>query len=191
MKPSARIARSGAVLLAASLALTAAAQQPKQPQRQVADRYLATYQIDRYEAILQVRQALVKNPRDLNDWIILGELAQEVAADVPSSEAPGYYKLARESFESALKLKPGDANLTAAAQFARDQEEAAQRLAQTRRRAASTYLSARRRELAATGTGPTVRVYTAPRASTGSSYYYQPYTTPGSEPYTYRRHAEV
>ena len=54
---------------------------------------LGTYQIDRYEAIQQVRQALAKDPNHLNDWIILGELAQEVAADVPSNLATGYSKL--------------------------------------------------------------------------------------------------
>ena len=195
------------VLLASALAVTAWAQtqapapagraalppeEPQtQPQRQAADRYLATYQIDRYEAILQVRQALVKDPNNLNDWIILGELAQEVATDVASRKAPGYYKLARESYEAALKLKPDDANLKAAAQFARDQEQASVRLAETRRRAASAYLSARRRELSAPGTGPTLRVYSAFNPTAGSSYYYQPYATAGSQPYTYQRHAEI
>jgi tetratricopeptide (TPR) repeat protein len=184
------------VLLASALPVTAWAQAPAtagqpQPQRQAADRYLATYQIDRYDAILQVRQALVKDPSNLNDWIILGELAQEVATDVASREAPGYYTLARESYESALKLKPDDANLKAAAHFARDQEQASEPLAEKRRSAASAYLSARRRELAAPGTGPTLRVYSAFNPSAGSSYYYQPYATSGGQPYTYQRHAEV
>jgi tetratricopeptide (TPR) repeat protein len=150
---------------------------------------MASYQIDRYEAIQQVRQALEKDPNNLNDWIILGELAQEVAGDVPASEAAGYYKLARDAYQSALRLRPNDANLKAAAQFAREQEQAAERTAQARRRAAGAYLSARRRELTVPGAGPTLRNYSAPGATAGTPYSYQPYTTPGGEPYTYQQYS--
>lgn len=76
------------------LGVTAAAQQTTPP----ATRVIGTHQIDRYQAIEQVRQDLAKNPRNLSDWILLGELAQEVAIYAPANQAPGYYRLARESF---------------------------------------------------------------------------------------------
>src|SRR4051794_23324268 len=66
-------------------------------------RILGTHQIDRFAAIEQVRAALQAGSRNLNDWVILGELAQEVARDVPASLAPGYYTLAHEAYEGALK----------------------------------------------------------------------------------------
>jgi hypothetical protein len=118
-------------------------------------------------------------------WIILGDLAQEVAGDVPASQAAGYFKPARDAYESALRLRPNDANLKAAAQFAREQQQqAAERTAQTRRQAAGAYLSARRRELTVPAAGPTLRIYSAPGATAGTPYSYQPYTTPAGEPYT-------
>ena len=67
---------------------------------------ISSHQIDRYDAIQQVRQALQQDPKNLADWILLGELAQEVATEVPADTAKGYYRLARESYENALKLSP-------------------------------------------------------------------------------------
>ncbi|QEH35612.1 hypothetical protein OJF2_41650 [Aquisphaera giovannonii] len=187
------------VLAAATAAATAGAQvpattpagtapQPAAPQ-QTAGPALGTHRIDRYEAIRQVREALTKDANNLNDWIILGELAQEVAADVPSEQAAGYYRLASDAYDSALKLKPGDPNLKAAAQFAREQERAAEGFAQTRRQAAVNYLAARRRELAAPGGAPRLRVYSAPGANAAASYSYQPYTTAAGQPYTYQEYS--
>jgi tetratricopeptide (TPR) repeat protein len=180
------------VVLAAAATATARAQAPAparvQPQ-QAAGRVIGTHLIDRYEAIQQVRQALTKDPNNLNDWIILGELSQEVAADVPSNLAAGYHKLAREAYESALKLKPDDPNLKAAAQFAREQEQGSEHFAQTRRQAAGAYLAARRRELAQPGAGPTVRRYVGPTGTTPGSYSYQPFATAGGQPYTYRQYS--
>src|SRR5207248_6744927 len=88
-------------------------------------RVLGTHLIDRYEAIQQVRAGLRSNPNNLNDWIILGELAQEVAGEVPADMAPGYYKLAHDAYENALKLSPNNASLKAAAAFTREQEQKA------------------------------------------------------------------
>src|SRR5262245_10188300 len=100
--------------LSATLALLVAAGAPAlaqtQTQTPAADhagsRVLGTHQIDRFAAIEQVRTALQADPRKLHDWIILGELAQEVAHDVPANLAPGYFKLAHEAYTSALKLSP-------------------------------------------------------------------------------------
>jgi hypothetical protein len=182
-----------AILATATASATALAQapagsRPQQPQAPPPGRVLGTYQIDRYEAIQQVRQALAKDPNNLNDWIILGELAQEVAADGPSNLAAGYSKLAREAYDNALKLRPNDANLKAAAQFAREQEQGAEQVAEARRQAAGTYLAARRRELSAPGSGPTLRVYSAPSATAPVSYSYQSYAAVQGQPYTYQQY---
>ncbi len=149
-------------------------------------RVLGTHLIDRYEAIQQTRAALKANPNNLNDWIILGELAQEVAGDVPANLAPGYYQLAHEAYDSALKLAPTNASLQAAARFTQEQEQSAEKLAQARRRAVGPYLETRRRELAQRGSSPTVRVYSsAPQGSATPYYYYQPYAGNNAQPYTY------
>jgi tetratricopeptide (TPR) repeat protein len=183
------------VVLAAAATATARAQAPasagsRPPQpNQAAGRVIGTHLIDRYEAIQQVRQALARDPNNLNDWIILGELAQEVAADVPANLSAGYHKLAREAYESALKLKPDDPNLKAAAQFAREQEQRAEHFAQARRQAAGAYLAARRRELAQPGAGPTVRRYFGPSGNTAGGYSYQPFAAPGGQPYTYQQYS--
>ncbi len=152
-------------------------------------RVLGTHHIDRHYAIEQVRQSLLTNPKNLNDWIILGELAQEVAADSPGRTAASYYRLARQSYESALILKPNDPALKAAARFAADQERGAERLTQTRRQATGEYLAARRRELAQPGSGPTVRVYQARPDGAQRYYYYQPYTGAGRGAYTFQEHS--
>jgi hypothetical protein len=159
-------------------------------------RVLGTHQIDRFAAIEQTRAALEADPNNLNDWIILGELAQEVAGDVPTNLAAGYFKLAHDSYEAALKLSPGNASLQAAARFAREQEQDAEAFAQGRRRAAATYLKTRRDELAQHGAAPTVRVHSYPNrtqtrnpaAAAAPSYYYQPYAASDGSPYTYQQH---
>src|SRR4051794_28617471 len=97
--------------LALMIATTGAANAQDAGQNPAGPRIIGTHHIDRFEAIRQVRAELQANPNQLNDWIILGELAQEVAPDVPANLAPGYYKLAHEAYESALKLAPNNTSL--------------------------------------------------------------------------------
>jgi hypothetical protein len=159
-----------------------------------ARRVIGTHQIDRYGAIEQVRQELTKNPKNLSDWVLLGELAQEVATDAPPDRAPGYYRLARESFDNALKLDPNNASLKAAADFARQQEQGSEKFAESRRQATSGYLAARRQELAQSNNAPALRVYqpaaqaTAPAAAATPYTAYQPYVGAQGQPYTYQQH---
>ena len=180
-------------VLGASVAAQEAAQGP-------APRVIGSHQIDRHEAIEQVRQALQADPKDLSDWILLGELAQEVAMDAPSDRAPGYYRLAREAFDSALKLQPGNPGLKAAAQFAREQEQGGEQFRRSRSRATAAYLATRRRELTQSGNTPTLRVYPAPTgpapgqaAATApgpisSTPPYRSYVGERGDPYTYQEH---
>jgi len=192
--------RSGpwALVAAALLGVPAAAQQPVSPP---AARVIAGHQIDRYQAIEQVRQELAKDPNDVAGWVLLGELAQEVAVEAPGDRAPGYFRLARESFENALKLQPGNAGLQAAARFARDQEQGAEKFREARSQATSNYLAARRRELAQSGNVPLLRTYPAvvqaapapaqvqaTAAPAPAPARYQPYVGAAGQPYTYQQH---
>jgi len=122
---------------------------------------LNSHQIDRYEAIRQLTQTLKSDPNNLADWVILGELSQEVATDLPPEQADGYYRLARQSYESALKLDPNNEGLKAAAEFARQQEANARQFGQTRKQLTGAYLNARRAELTQAGQPitPTLRVF--------------------------------
>src|SRR5436305_12769883 len=106
-------------LILAVLVLWSVSATAQQAERPPATRVIGTHQIDRYEAIEQVRRDLERDPKNLTDWVLLGELAQEVALDAPSDRAAGYYRLARESFENALKLQPNSPSLQAAARVAR------------------------------------------------------------------------
>lgn len=182
-------------LAVAALLGTFAAAQQAAPRP--ATRVIGNHQIDRYEAIEQVRQALRSDPKNLTDWVILGELAQEAAQEAPSDRASGYYRLAREAFEDALRLQPDNPDLKAAAQFAREQEQGAEQIRQSRSRVTASYLEARRRELAQSGNTPTVRVYATPTsgqaaasapAYVSSTPTYQPYIRDQGNPYTYREH---
>jgi len=150
-------------LVAASLAAVATTAAEPPPARTSLNvprpRVIGTHQIDRYAAIERLRATLKEHPRALADWIILGELAHEVAVDSPPTQSAQYYTLAREAYEQALALAPDKPGLKAAVQFARDYEKGADRFAAIRDRATQTYLDARRRDLAATGYVPAVRVY--------------------------------
>jgi tetratricopeptide (TPR) repeat protein len=165
MKPSPLRAALGLAAMAA-VALPAAAQQPKAAPAARADagaaapRVVSSHQIDRFEAINQLQQSLKSDPDNKADWIILGELAQEVATDVPADQADRYYKMAQDAYEHALKLDPNNAGLKAAVQFAKDQQSGAAQFNRSRQQATSAYLDARRRELAAANAVPTVRVFT-------------------------------
>ena len=171
---------------AAALALAATAQPaPKAP----ATRVVGGHQIDRYDAIERVRQALIKNPNNLTDWVLLGELAQEAAEQVPAGQAASYYRLAHAAYTSALVLDPKNAGLKAAARFAEEHEKQAEKLGQARAQATTSYLEARRRELAQSGHAPTLRTY-APGQPAVVSPQYRTYVGDQGAPYTYQQHYE-
>ena len=130
---------------------------------------IGSHQIDRYEAIKQLQQTLKDKPDNALDWVILGELAHEVAMDLPPDQAANYYRMSREAYEKALRLEPDNAGLKAAAQFARDQESNANQFSDRRRQAVGTYLDARRREMAQSGPNPTVEVYSTPVAPSATA----------------------
>src|SRR6185437_2823669 len=83
---------------------------------------IGAQQIDRYDAIKKEQDLLDKKPKSLDDWVILGELAHEVAMDAPADLAPKYFRMSRDAFEKALALDPDNRGLKAAVQFAKDQE---------------------------------------------------------------------
>jgi hypothetical protein len=124
-----------------------------------------SHQIDRYVAIRQLEQALKADPRNLTDWIILGELAHDVAMDLPAHDDDVYYTISRQAYDNALRLDPNNARLQAAARFARDQEAAMASFDAARVRAVPTYLAARRRELSGTAAVPPVQTTVAPTAT--------------------------
>jgi len=197
-----------ALALAAAPALAAAqAQPPANPNANppasnattdAAGHVLSSHQIDRYAAIKSLQQELKSDPNNLADWIILGELAQEVATEVEPAQAQGYYHLATDAFAHAQQLAPDNASVAAAAQFAKDQESNATRFDQGRQNATQAYLQARRQELGNPQTAaPTVRTFGTPitqpaqaaqNAATGYPYgypYYRGYTNANGQPYTY------
>jgi hypothetical protein len=124
---------------------------------------ISSRQIDRYDAIKALQQRLKENPKSLADWVILGELAHEVAMDLPTDQAPRYYQISRDAYEKALALQPDHPGLKAALQFARDHEANSARFESARHRAAQTYLDARRRDLAAAEYTPSLPLYGVPQ----------------------------
>jgi len=157
-----------ALLAASAAAMMARAQEPPVPQRtmpQPVPHLISSHQIDRYDAIASQQRTLKDNPRSLADWVILGELAHEVAIDLPSDQSGRYYDMSRDAYEKALALSPENAGLKAAVQFAKDQQANSHRFESARDQATTTYLEARRRDLAAANYTPSLRVYTPPMAS--------------------------
>jgi hypothetical protein len=171
---------------------------------------IGTHQIDRFEAIHFLQESLKSNPTDVAGWIVLGELAHEVAQDLSSQDDEPYYKLSQEAYEKALALQPKNAGLKAALEFAREQKAGAAQWDQTRREAASSYVEVRKSEVASSGFNPTVQVYSPPvppapptppeavaatnsaPAQPGVIYQYpvyQPYYIQGTQPYTYQQYA--
>ncbi len=126
---------------------------------------IGSHQIDRYDALEKERKAVEANPKSLADWIILGELAHEVAMDAPASTAGKYFEISRRAFEQGLRLAPNNAGLKAAVQFAKDQEQNADRFEKSRDEYTDTFLTARRRDLVATGNTPYVKIYEPPLPS--------------------------
>ncbi len=123
---------------------------------------IGSHQIDRYDAIDKLQKSVEADPKALNDWIILGELAHEVAMDSPADTAGRYFTMSSDAFQSALKLDPNNAGLKAAVQFAKDQAKNADTFEKSRDKYTDTFLDARRRDLAATSHTPYVRMYEPP-----------------------------
>ncbi len=140
-------------VVAPAWATTAVAAGPSAPQ------VIGTQQINRFEAIRQLQQTVKQNSKSLADWVILGELAHEVAIDLPADQAATYYKMSRNAYENALELAPDNLGVKAAVQFAKDQEQGLDRFEKSRTAATRMYLAARRRDLAATRFTPSLRVF--------------------------------
>jgi hypothetical protein len=156
-------------LLALACPVFCLADEPPLPSRELprteAPPVIDTQQINRYDAIASLQNDLKANPKSLADWIILGELAHEVAIDAPADQAPRYFTMSRDAYEKALTLAPNNAGLKAAVQFAKDREANAAAFEKIRDRATQAYLDARRRDLAATNYTPTVRVIGPPASA--------------------------
>jgi tetratricopeptide (TPR) repeat protein len=213
-------------LLAAAFLSNARAQDAKPAQAKAKDPAKAppvidTHQIDRHQAIQDLQKDLEKDPKNKADWIILAELAQEVALDSPADQAASYYRMAREAYEKALALSPDEPGLKAAVQFARDQEANAEKFSASRRKTTQSYLAARRRELGRANALPAIRVYpprpvrivavaeqppsNATAATTGPAVapavpgvpyetntpYYRTYLGPGGVPLTYDQYSNT
>src|SRR5271157_4848293 len=177
------------IVLAASIA-TAKVMAPD-----TSNHSIGTHHIDRFEAIHLLQESLKSNPNDAAAWIVLGELAQEVAQDLSSQDDEPYYKLSEEAYKKALALQPNNAGLKAAVEFAREQKADAAHWDQVRREAASSYIEVRKSDLAASGFNPTVQDYSRPTpptppappaavAATNSAPVSQP-----TQPYTYQPYA--
>ncbi len=120
---------------------------------------IGSHQIDRFEAIRQLQNDLNSDNNNIANWTILGELAHEVALDIPQGQDDAYYKLSLQAYERASQLDPNNVGLRSAVQFAREQEANSAAFDARRRQGVATYLEARRREMAANGVNPTVMVY--------------------------------
>ncbi len=155
-----------------------------------ANHSIGTHQIDRFETIHLLQESLKSNPNDAAAWIVLGELAHEVAQDLSSQDDEQYYTLSLEAYEKALALQPKNAGLKAAVEVAREQKSGAAQWDQARRDAASSYIEVRKSELAASGFNPKVQAYSPPAAvaATNSAPASQPdviYQYPVYQPYYY------
>jgi cytochrome c-type biogenesis protein CcmH/NrfG len=51
---------------------------------------IRAHQVDPFEAIQQLQYSLKSDPKDTAGWIVLGELAQELAQDLSSTEDEPY-----------------------------------------------------------------------------------------------------
>ncbi len=88
------------IVLAASIATAKVmAQDTKMVAQNTSNHSIGTHQIDRFEAIHLLQESLKSNPNDAAAWIVLGELAHEVAQDLSSQDDEPYYKLSEEAHE--------------------------------------------------------------------------------------------
>jgi len=146
------------IVLAASIATAKVmAQDTKVMAKDTSNHSIGTHHIDRFEAIHMLQESLKSNPNDVAAWIVLGELAHEVAQDLSSQDDEPYYKLSEEAYEKALALQPKNAGVKAAVDFAREQKAGAAQWDQARRDGVSSYIEVRKSELAASGFNPTVQ----------------------------------
>jgi len=151
------------IVLAASIATAKVmAEDTKVMAQNTSNHSIGTHQIDRFEAIHMLQESLKSNPNDVAAWIVLGELAHEVAQDLSSQDDEPYYKLSQEAYEKALALQPKNAGLKAAVDFARKQKAGAAQWDQARRDAVSSYIEVRKSELAASGFNPMVQANSPP-----------------------------
>jgi len=148
----------------------------------ISNHSIGTHHIDRFEAIQLLQESLKVNPNDAAAWIVLGELAHEVALDLSSQDDKPYYKLSQEAYEKALALQPKNAGLKAAVDFAREQKAGGEQWDQARREAASSYIEVRKSELAASGFNPTVQADTHPSPPTPPAAVAASNSAPVSQP---------
>jgi hypothetical protein len=125
----------------------------------------ANRQIDRFEAIRLLQSSLKSNPKDTAGWVVLGELAHEVAGDLSSQDDEPYYKLSFEAYEKAVALQPDNTTLRAAAEFAHDELAGVRQRDQQRRAAARAYVESREHDLVAARFSSAVLTYPPERAS--------------------------
>ena len=146
-------------IASAQFSLSAAAGRSQSPApMQPAPTVISTQQIDRYDAIKREQAIVAANPKATVDWIILGEIAHEVAMDMPAETAGTYFQMSLNAFTTASALEPENAGLKAAVKFLREQTASVSTFEQSRDTATDTFLTARRRDLAAMKNVPSVRV---------------------------------
>jgi tetratricopeptide (TPR) repeat protein len=146
------------IVLAASIATAKVmAQNTKVVAQNTSNHSIGTHQIDRFEAIHLLQESLKSNPNDAAAWIVLGELAHEVAQDRSSQDDEPYYKLSEEAYEKALALQPKNAGLKAA-------------------------IERRKSELAASGFNTTVQTYSPPTHPTPPAAVAATNSAPVSQP---------
>jgi tetratricopeptide (TPR) repeat protein len=171
------------IVLAASIATAKVmAQDTKVMAQNTSNHSIGTHQIDRFEAIHMFQESLKSNPNDVAAWIVLGELAHEVAQDLSSQDDEPYYKLSEEAYEKALALQPKNAGVKAAVDFAREQKAGAAQWDQARRDAVSSYIEVRKSELAASGFNPTVQANSPPTPPTTPAAVAATSSAPASQP---------
>ena len=196
-----------ALALAAGIAPLGGAQTPESapptPTQSQAPSPARLDQIDRHAAIQQLQGELKTNPNNEASWIILGEIAHEIAYELAGDQDTPYYQMSRQAYENALKLNPTSKALQAAVQFAKDQEAGATQFDESRRQAVPQYIAARRRELTESGLGPNVRVYGnppvpsrsvpprgTPAPTSAAVPTYRPYyQAQGGQPYSYQQYS--
>jgi hypothetical protein len=150
------------IVLAGVLTSTRALAQEHSPSRR------SNHRVDRFVAIHELQESLKHNPKDTAGWIVLGELAHEVAQDLSSTDDQPYYKISVEAFEKAAALQPNNTAIKAALEFARDELAGAAQWDLTRKQAAHAYVETREHELVAARFSPAVLSYPPPRASIAS-----------------------
>ena len=168
------------IVLAASIATA------KVMAQDTSNHSIGTHRIYRFEAIQLLHESLKSNPNDAAAWIVLGELAHEVAQDLSSQDDESYYKLSLEAYEKALALQPKNAGLKAAIELRKSELAASgfNTTAQTDSPPTPPTPPTPPAAVAATNSAPVsqpTQTYQYP--------VYQPYYVEGAQPYTYQQYA--